>query len=801
MTNHWIDLKNSDVIFIIGSNAAENHPISFRWVTKAMQAGATLIHVDPRFTRTSAKADIYSSIRSGTDLMFWCGFISYILENNLYAEAYVKEYTNASYLLGPDYHFEDGLFSGFSAEKQNYNTSLWRFALDENGNSKKDPSLQDPRCVFQLMREHYKRYDIQTVSDVTGMSRESIEHIWNTFAATGKPDKAGTILYAMGQCQHTVGVQNIRALSMVQLLLGNIGVAGGGVNALRGESNVQGTTDIALLVDNLPGYLAPPRVIWPKLQDYIKANTPVTHDKNSVNWWSNYDKYIVSYIKSLYPDHDPDTGYAWLPKIDNVKVTDYTWLHLFERMHRGEFTGAFLWGQNPAAGGANAGKNREALKTLDWMVAVNIFKNESSEFWRGPGVDPKTVKTEVFLLPACVSVEKDGSVANSGRWLQWRVQGPDAMGESKSDGDIILLLQAELKKLYSRAKSHFPEPILHLDLNFATDGKYDAAKAAIRLNGQFLQDVTAGNVQWKAGQRVPGFAALRADGSTSSGCWIFSGCYPEAGNMMARQSLEQTPAQENIGLFPNWSYAWPANRRILYNRAGVDAQGKPFNPRKAVITWDGKAWQGDVPDGGTGPGTVHPFIMVREGRGQLFGPGRVDGPLPEHYEPFESPLAHNPMSGQRVNPMAVSFAHEDKAVNNPDYPYVCTTYRVTEQWQSGTMSRKTLWLREMQPDGFCEISQELAAALGIANGEEVQLESLRGKVRVTALVTARLKPLRIQGKEVHLVGIPWHFGWHGRVNGSYDSANLLSPSVGDANTGIPETKVFMVNLRKIRKAG
>ena len=796
MTNHWIDLKNSDVILVCGSNPAENHPISFRWVTEAMKRGGTLIHVDPRFTRTSAKADIWAAIRSGSDTAFWSGFISYIIENNLYFEEYVREYTNAPFILGDGYGFSDGLFSGFAEDTRSYDKSRWAFALDENGNSKTDPSLRDPRCVFQVAKRHYARYTPSITSALTGIPEDELRNVWDTFAATGKPDKAGTILYAMGQCQHSVGVQNIRALAIVQLLLGNIGVAGGGVNALRGESNVQGTTDIALIADNLPGYLAPPKASQRTLADYIKANTPVTHDKKSVNWWGNYPKYIVSYLKSIYPEHDHETSYAWLPKVDDVPLTEYTWLNIFERMKNGLFKGAFVWGQNPAAGGANAGKNRKALETLNWMVAVNIFTNETSEFWKAPGINPADVKTEVFFLPACVSVEKDGSFANSGRWLQWRFKAAQEMGQSRSDGDIIMMLQAEVKKLYARQGALAPEPVLNLDLDFAVDGKYDASRCARRINGQYLRDVTEKGVTAKAGQQVPGFAALKDDGSTACGCWIFAGSYTDAGNMMARQSLEQTPEQARIGLFPNWSFAWPANRRIIYNRAGVDAAGRPFNPEKAVIRWDGEKWLGDVPDGGGAPGAVHPYIMIREGRGQIFGPGRADGPLPEHYEPFESPLKENPFSSRRHNPSALHFPHEPMAVADPRYPYVCTTYRLTEHWQSGTISRAEPWLVEMQPDGFCEISLQLADELGISNGEPVIVESLRGSIQVTALVTRRMKPLTVMGATVHTVGLPWHFGWHKRVNGAYDSANLLSPSVGDPNTGIPETKTFMVNVRR-----
>ncbi len=794
MTNHWIDLQNSDVILIMGSNAAENHPISFKWVTKAMQRGAKLIHVDPRFTRTSAKADIHGHIRSGSDIAFWGGFISYILEKELYYKDYVVNCTNASYILGPGYDFKDGLFSGYDEKKVAYDRNLWAFAVDEKGVSKKDPTLKDPRCVMQIMKKHYSRYNLKLVCDLTGMAQSKILEIWDAFAATGKPDKAGTILYAMGQCQHTVGVQNIRALSMVQLLLGNIGIAGGGVNALRGESNVQGTTDIALICDILPGYLQVPRAGNKTLAEYNKAFTPVSNDPMSANWWSNTPKYAASYLKTLYPEADLETAYSWLPKVNDGKITDYSFLSIFERMSQGGFNGAFMWGQNPCAGGANAGKNRRAVANLDWMVAVNLFTNETSEFWKGPGVTPKDIKTEVFFLPACMNVEKDGSVANSGRWLQWRQKAVETMGHSRSDGDIALMLWDELIKIYRADKGKLPEPILNLNVDYRENGEYSAVKTAKAINGYYLKDVQEGSVLRKAGTLVPGFAVLRDDGSTSCGCWIFSGCYTEAGNMMARQDHTQTPAQAKIGLFPNWGFSWPANRRILYNRAGVNGKGQPLNPDKAVVAWDGEKWVGDVPDGAYKPDEKLPFIMVREGRAQLFGPGRVDGPLPEHYEPFESPIDYNPLSSQRVNPTSVTFPNEPKAVRDPRYPFVCTTYRLTEQWQSATMTRNTPWLREAQPGGFCEISHELANELGILNGQQVIMESLRGKVQVTAIVTARLKPFLIMGEKVHEVGIPWHFGW--QFGGKFDSANLLSPSVGDPNTGIPETKAFMVSLRK-----
>ena len=796
MTNHWIDLKNADVLLIMGSNAAENHPISFKWVTRAMENGATLIHVDPRFTRTSAKADIHSFIRSGTDVAFFGGMMKYILDNNLFQQPYVAEYTNAPFIVSEGFSFKDGYFSGWDPAKTAYDKSSWAYEADENGVPKKDPALAHPRCVMQLLKKHYARYDIDTVSSVTGIPKEKLELVWSTYAATGKPDKAGTILYAMGQCQHTVGVQNIRSLAMIQLLLGNIGVAGGGVNALRGESNVQGTTDIALICDYLPGYLAPPKASWTTLAEYLKGATPQNKDPMSLNWWSNYPKYMASYIKSVYPEPDLETGYAWMPKVDDVRIIDYTWLSIFERMSQGGFKGLFVWGQNPAGGSANAGKTRKAFETLDFMVNVNLFHNESSNFWRGPGVDPKKIKTEVFLLPACISVEKEGAVVNSGRWLQWRHRNAAPMGQCRSDGDIMLGLWKHIRDLYAKEGGALPGPIAGLYTEYETGGAYDASAVAKRLNGAFLKDATVGGQAFKAGQQVPGFAALADDGSTCCGCWLFSGSYTEAGNMMARRDRKQNSVQEALGLFPNWAYSWPANRRILYNRASTDNAGNPTNPARPVIAWKDGAWVGDVPDGGMKPGEKYPFIMQADGCGHLFGAGRADGPFPEHYEPMESPLKVQPFSPLRSNPTALAFAHEPKSVEDPKYPYVCTTYRVTEQWQSGTMTRQTGWLRECQPQGFCELSVQLARELGIQNGDKATLESVRGSVTVTAIVTQRLQPMTVMGRTVHLVGIPWQFGWMQPNAGGADSANLLSPSVGDPNTGIPETKAFMVNVRK-----
>ena len=814
MTNHWIDLKNSDCILIMGSNAAENHPISFKWVTEAMRRGAKLISVDPRFTRTSSKADIYTSLRSGTDIAFLGGLMKYIIDNNKYFNEYVAEYTNASFIIANSFDFKDGLFSGYDPKARKYDKSQWAFVKDEKGIPKKDRSLQDPRCVFQLLKNHYNRYDLDTVSTITGTPKEDLLKVYETYSATGQKGKAGTIMYAMGWTQHTVGVQNIRTMAMIQLLLGNMGVAGGGVNALRGESNVQGSTDHCILYHIWPGYLANPSTKWPTLADYLKRR-PKSNDPLSANWWQNEPKYMVSLLKSYFGANANKAngfGYEWMPKIDAGK--SYSWLDIFDEMYKGKFTGFFAWGQNPAASGANSNKTRMALTKLDWMVNVNIFDNETGSFWKGPGMDPKKIKTEVFMLPCAVSVEKEGSITNSGRWMQWRYKAANPPAQARGDGDILIDLMKKVKWFYKKAKKKgqavFPEPILNLKWDYTTHGEFDPHKMAKEINGYFLKDVTIKGKSFKKGDLVPSFAFLQADGSTSSANWLYCNSYTNKGSMSARRKREKS----GIGLNLEWAWCWPVNRRIIYNRASVDLQGKPWDKEHPVITWDPNAkegkggWVGDVPDGGwppmlntdgtPNPKTKYPFIMKPEGHAHVFGPGRADGPFSEHYEPIESPVTKHPFSSQLSSPVAPTYSTDMDIykTSDPKYPIVGTTYRVSEHWQTGVMTRWQPWLLEAEPQMFVEMSKELAKAKGIKNGDKVIVESARGKVECVAVVTIRFRPFNIQGKTVHEVGVPWHYGWVYPKDGG-DSANLLTPSTGDPNTRIPETKAFMVNVRKV----
>ena len=793
MTNHYIDFRNADVILNMGGNVAENHPVSFKWVQAARDRGAIFIHVDPRFTRTSTKADIFVRLRSGTDIAFLGGMIKYILDHNLYDEFYVKNYTNASFIVSPKYGFEEGLFSGYDSTKRAYDKSSWALEKDEQGIPKRDMTLQDPRSVFQLLKKHYARYTLEKVSQITGTPMADLEKVYKAYGSTGVPERAGTELYAMGWTQHTVGVQNIRAMSIIQTLLGNMGIAGGGVNALRGESNVQGSTDQALLFHILPGYLPAPRAQWATLADYNKT-TPSTKDPRSVNWWRHRPKYMASFLKSTFGEKatkENDFGYSWIPKLDPTQ--DASWLNLFDEMYKGTFTGFFAWGMNPACSSANAGKVRQALTKLDWMVNVNVFDSETGSFWKGPGMDPKKIKTEVFQLPCAAFLEKEGSISNSGRWMQWRYKGANPPGEAKPDGDIMYEMFKKVRALYEKEKGVLPEPILNLKWDYETHGHFDIHTVAKEINGYDLA----------TGKLVPNFVALKDDGTTSCGNWLYSASYTEAGNMAARRKKTDPTG---LALYPEWAWCWPLNRRIIYNRASVDLDGKPRDPKRPLLKWDadGKKWIGDVPDNAVPPmGTTgaYPFIMKPDGVASLFGPGLADGPFPEHYEPLECPIEKNLMSNQRINPVIKIFeGGPDKFAScDPKYPFVCTTYRVTEHWQTGVLTRWLPWLIEAEPQVFCEMSLELAKLRGIKNGDRVIVETQRGKLEAVAIVTPRLKPFNIAGQTIHQIGVPWHFGWLHPKDGG-ESANLLTPTIGDPNTMIPESKAFMANVRKLTAA-
>jgi len=725
MTNHWIDLRNADCIMIIGSNAAENHPISFKWVTRAMEGGAKLISIDPRFTRTSSKADIYAPIRSGTDIAFIGGMINYILndmENNPgnYNMEYVTQYTNAAFIVNPEFTFKDGLFGEVKDGKYTAaSKGTWKYA--NTATPATDTTLKDPGCVFQLLKKHYSRYDVDTVCNITGTPEDVYLEVCRTYVATGRKGKAGTIMYAMGTTQHTYGTQNIRGYAILQLLLGNMGVAGGGINALRGTSNVQGSTDMCLLSHILPGYLNVPMEGDTDLDTYILRTgkhsgatiTPrgLAGDTSS-NWWGNSRKYVVSLLKAWYGDAataDNDFGFHNLPKCDpNV---NYTHIGMIEAMGRGIIKGLWVWGQNPASGGPNSNGARTALENLDWLVSADIWMTETAEFWKRPGVDPADIGTEVFVLPAACSYEKEGSISNSGRWAQWRYKAVEPPGEAMPDLEIMSILMSKIQELY------------------------------------------------------------QADASAP-----------------ARQAI--------IDL--EWDYG-----HVIYNRASVDLDGNPWDSEHPVILdYDSVTkWKGDVPDGGWAPidqaaeGAKYlPFIMKPEGVARLWGYGRTDGPLPEVYEPWESPLDRNLMSGAKNNPCAFVGTYMNERGTPDQFPYVGTTYRCSEHWQTGVMTRSLPWLVELMPDMYVEMGEDLAVEKGISNGDRVIVSSARGEIQAVAVVTRRLQSLQVDGKAIHHIGVLNHWGYSGMSTG--DSANILTPHVGDANTTIPEYKTFLCNVRR-----
>ncbi len=822
MTNHWIDLRNADRIMIIGSNAAENHPISFKWVTKAIDRGAKLISVDPRFTRTSSKAHIYAPLRSGTDIPFIGGMILYILDDmeknpGNYNMEYVREYTSASFLINPKFKLPaelDGVFSGYDPKKRKYDKSTWQYQKDGGGIPQKDKTLKNPNCVFQILKKHVSRYTPEKVSEITGTPVDVFLKVCQTYAESGAAGKAGTIMYAMGTTQHTYGTQNIRNYAILQLLLGNMGIAGGGINALRGESNVQGSTDMCLLFHILPGYLKTPDMKDTSIDAYSKRYYEGKNkDPKSADWWSNARKYLVSLLKAWYgPKATPQNDFAfnYLPKREVGK--NYSHISLFEAMYDGVMQGMICMGQNPAVGGPNCGKERLALEKLDWLVCADLWNTETANFWHRPVendtaelVDSKKIKTEVFMLPAASSVEKEGSITNSGRWQQWRYAAVHSGGDAKTDLWMLNELFKAVRALYKQDGGPIAGAILDMNWNYGTADEPDVHAVAREINGY---DLTTGKL-------LPSFGKCKADGSTSAGNWLYTASYTEAGNMAARRGRADAGG---IGLYLEWSWCWPVNRRIIYNRASVNLKGVPWDKEHPVIAFKGavvngkyatKKWVGDVPDGGWYPlqnpdGTLrndakYPFIMKPEGHARMFSIGMADGPLPEHYEPLETPLAKNPIGhGTILNPI-VKLWHVDNPDENPcgtpdKFPIVCTTYRVTEHWQAGMMTRNIPWLMECMPEVFVEMSRELAKEKGIKNGDRVHVITARGLLGGWACVTRRFKPFKIAGKTVHQIGVPWHWGYEGGSCGC--SANMLTPHVGDANTMIPEFKAFLCEVKK-----
>jgi len=801
MTNHWVDLKNTDCALIIGSNCAENHPMAFKWLTVAREKrGAKIIHVDPRFCRTSARSDIYAPMRSGTDIAFIGGMINYIIQNNLYFHDYVANYTNAAMIVDDGFSFDDGIFSGYDPKKRSYDQKTWVYKTDADKKPLRDLTLQDPRCIFQLLKKHYERYDIDTVSKVTGTPKDVFLTIAATYAATAAPDKAGTICYAMGTCQHTVASQNVRIYAMLQLLLGNIGIPGGGVNAMRGESNVQGACDMGLLEHLLTAYMNAPtnNIAYKDLAGYNKKETPAW------GWKLNTPKWIASMLKAWYGNAATkanDFCYQYLPRKDENR--NFTHIGLFEAMYSGSVKGLLCFGSNPVVSGPDSNKETKALENLDWMVAADLWETETSAFWKSEaGVDPNAIKTEVFFLPAAASFEKQGTISNSGRWVQFRWKAVNPVGEARSDLEIFYELGNLIKKSYASSTKQIDRPIQDMTWNYGPDEAKVLDDVQQEINGFNL--VT--------GKRLAKFADLKDDGSTSSGVWIYCGMYPAEMNKTQRRNSKDT---SGIGQYPGWAWAWPVDRRIIYNRCSADLEGKPWSEAKKVIWFDpAKAdptknfpkgqWTGlDVPDflgtvAPSDPDGGKPFIMSGDGYGGLFAKMK-DGPFPEHYEPWETPT-QNLFSSVQLDPAVRIFNKTDKekemnTKGTPDqFPIVGTSYRVVEHWQAGAMTRNLPWLAELMPNSFVEISEELAKVKGINNGDTVTVVSARGKATAVACVTKRFKPFNINGKIVHEIGILWHYGFRGIAVG--DSANRLTPHIGDANSTTPEYKAWLCDVHK-----
>ena len=820
MTTNLIDIQNSDVIMAT-SNMAENHPVAFQWVMKAKERGAKLIHVDPRFTRTSAAADVHVPIRSGTNIAFFGGLIAYAIQHDLYFKDYVVHYTNASFLIDPEFKTAtdlDGLFTGFDPDKRTYDRTSWKYQLDGEGNPKRDLTLKDPHSVFQLLRRQYSRYTPEMVERVCGIPKVKFEEVAQLFCGNSGPEKTGSITYALNLTQHTTGVENIRALCMLQLLLGNVGRPGGGVVALRGHANVQGATDLELLYHELPGYMAMPlRDLHPDLKTYLEKETP------KGGYWVNKPKFFVSLLKAFYGDaatKDNDFGYDWIPK--RAKADAYSHQHIFVDMYNGVIKGFLADGQNPAVGGPNAKLARAAMQKLDWLVVKDIFLTETADIWKAPGVKPKDVKTEVFFLPAAPAAEKDGSLTNTMRLIQWHEKAVTPPGDVTSDAEFFCSLAQRLQKLYAGSTKNRDKGFLGANFKYGDNPREPDMQLVLReINGFATEEIADkdGKVVYKKGQPLNTFAHMTDDGKTAGGCWIYTGVIVEGPDgKLLNKANGRKPADEKDPLGHGWAFAWPANRRILYNRAAADLAGKPWSERKKLIWWDpsvpgaepdkkGK-WVGlDVPDFNAtlAPDAKNgdkPFIMRTDLVGGFFGP-LVDGPFPEHYEPVESPTK-NPLSKTQSNPVAKVWQVPDQMnnlapVGSADYPYVITTYRLTEHHLSGVMSRYLPMLAELHYAHFAEISHELARELKIDNGDRITVMSPRGKIHVKAMVTNRLKPFIVDGKTVHQIGVPWHWGYNGveGLPGSKgDITNDLSATVGDPTVFIQETKAFVCNVKK-----
>lgn len=808
MTNNWVDIKNANLILVQGGNPAEAHPVGFRWAIEAKKNGAKIIVVDPRFNRTASVADLHAPIRSGSDIAFLMGVIRYLLETNQIQHEYVKHYTNAAYLVNEGYKFEDGLFSGFNEEKHSYDKSTWNYQFDENGHPKRDMTLQDPRCVINVLKEHVARYTPEVVENITGIKQKLFLQICEEIGKTSAPNKTMTHLYALGFTEHTIGTQNIRSMAMIQLLLGNIGMPGGGINALRGHSNVQGTTDMGLLPTMLPGYMRLPTEKESSFDQFINAITPKDIVPNQINYYRNTPKFFISMMKTFYGDKatkENGWGFDYLPKVDRV----YDPITHVKMMHDGEMHGWILQGFNVLNSLPNKNKTVAGMSKLKYLIVLDPLQTESSEFWKNFGesndVDSSKIQTEVFRLPTTCFAEEDGSIANSGRWAQWHQKSCDQPGEALPDADIFSMIREEMHALYKNEGGRGIESFEAMTWNYDIPHSPSPTELAKELNGYALEDLydANGNLMYQKGQLLNAFAHLRDDGTTTSGNWLYVGQWTEKGNQTENRDNSDP---SGLGCTLGWGFAWPANRRVLYSRASLDIDGNPWDKHRQLIKWNGKNWNWfDIADYGTQPpgSDTGPFMMSAEGVGRLFAVDKINsGPFPEHYEPIESPIDTNPLHPNVVSDPTVRIYKEDREFigSNKEYPFVATTYRLTEHFHSWTAQSAINIIA--QPQQFVEIGEKLAEEKGIQKGDMVRITSKRGYIKAVAVVTKRLRALEVNGKTVHHVGIPIHWNMkvlNGKGNRGF-STNTLTPSWGESVTQTPEYKTFLVNIEKIAEA-
>jgi formate dehydrogenase major subunit len=812
MTNHWRDIKNTDLILINGANPAEAHPVGFQWFMRAKLdptkgpgkgGGAKIIHADPRFSRTSAVSDMYLRIRTGTDVAYFGGLINYVLQNDKQHEEYVKYYTNAPFIVSKDYRFHDGLFSGYDAAKRSYKVDSWAYDVGPDGFAKRDETMRDPRCVFQLLKTHYARYTPEMVETITGIPKGDFLKVAELVGEMGRPDKVMTIVYAVGLTHHTTGSQLIRAGAVLQLLLGNVGRPGGGMNAERGHANIQGNTDNAISWEILPGYLKVPLPGQASLDDYVKASASKKQLGMSWNFFgTNYKKFTVSLLKTWFGDHatkSNEFAFAYLPK----PAGNSSWLSIYDAAMNGKMEGLMLSGMTAASIGPDSNQVLQALSKLKWLVVMDPFPTTSSEFWHASGLNPADVQTEVFMVPTTHWIEKDGSFVNSGRWMQWKDRVIPPVGESRDDQVVLADLHYRIKELYQNEGGKFPDPIVYLAMDYKDQRKPELDEIAREINGKSL----------KTGKRLATFARLADDGTTTSGNWIYVGSYPEKGNLAKRRNGVQDPAKNDptgMGFYPEWSWTWPLNRRILYNRASADLDGKPWDPKRPGIAWSGTKWVGDVPDyppkmNPKDPKAWLPFIMNGEGVGRLFSSTMADGPIPEHYEPIESPVANALHPHVSASPVAFLYdkasGRENRFGTADEYPIIATTYRLTEH--EHYVTQQVPYLVQLQPEPFVEIPTGLAMEKGFKTGDMVRVRSKRGKIEVRAVVTNRVGQLDLGDKKVWQVGIPIHWGYVGVAaelqpeKSKHWLANNLTPFVGDANSRTPEFKAFLVQVEKV----